>query len=447
MDCPRRACSVDRWPRWWRVLIVAIGTLILCSCRSGGDVSETMLKAPSPALPQPVPPGSVMSEQSTGARQAVQYGQTTYLAELEPRENEGPEAAAEIPAGMQQAVADQGVVVPTAAQVVSAEADFIPAVPRIPVGPWAPPGFRQPWPPDEYLVDGGDAPPEAAVAGDWTIRGLAPSETIAHYDTVDGRRIVEPANRVYIYSPRFGAVRQVISLRENQQRIAGQGVSQPVAAADQSANRVVLSSKQHYQARGQIGRKSLVVAQSEQHAGGVGNASRLAACQDAFLPYENLSIIRSGKFQEAEMAFLARGTAAAKVWSHTAVVQVFIDHQRAAAEVGSQQVDTLYSVKERPASPKLRIVKVASTAYAAPGETVDFTIRFDNVGDQVIGNVTIVDNLTTRLEYVPDSAQCSLPAEFFTEPSESQSLVLRWEITNPLNPGEGGIIRFRCRVR
>jgi uncharacterized repeat protein (TIGR01451 family) len=93
------------------------------------------------------------------------------------------------------------------------------------------------------------------------------------------------------------------------------------------------------------------------------------------------------------------------------------------------------------------VIKVASTQFAAPGATIDFTIRFDNVGDDVIGNVTVVDNLTTRLEYVPDTAQCSVPAEFSTQPNEGESLALRWEITNPLERGQGGIIRFRCRVR
>jgi hypothetical protein len=59
----------------------------------------------------------------------------------------------------------------------------------------------------------------------------------------------------------------------------------------------------------------------------------------------------------------------------------------------------------------------------------------------------LVDNLTTRLEYVPGSAQASVKAAFAVEPNEGESLVLRWEIDDPLDPGEGGIVRFRCRVR
>ena len=66
------------------------------------------------------------------------------------------------------------------------------------------------------------------------------------------------------------------------------------------------------------------------------------------------------------------------------------------------------------------MVKVASTPFAKPGEEVDFTIRFDNIGNQPIGNVTILDSLSTRLEYVPQSAQCSVEAKFSTQPNEGE---------------------------
>jgi hypothetical protein len=51
------------------------------------------------------------------------------------------------------------------------------------------------------------------------------------------------------------------------------------------------------------------------------------------------------------------------------------------------------------------------------------------------------------LVYVPDSAECSVDANFMTQPNDRDSLVLRWEIIDPLEVGEGGIIRFTCRVR
>ena len=81
------------------------------------------------------------------------------------------------------------------------------------------------------------------------------------------------------------------------------------------------------------------------------------------------------------------------------------------------------------------------------GDIIEFTVRFDNTGDQTIGNVTVLDNLTPRLEYIPESQECNLKSTFVTQINKSQSLVLRWEITDPLKVGQGGIIRFKCRVR
>ena len=99
------------------------------------------------------------------------------------------------------------------------------------------------------------------------------------------------------------------------------------------------------------------------------------------------------------------------------------------------------------ANPTLRVAKVASRITAKPGDEVDFTIRFDNVGNQVIGNVTIIDNLTPRLEYVEDSAECSVEGRLVMTENEVGSVTLRWEIDDPLAIGKGGVIRFKCRVR
>ena len=78
---------------------------------------------------------------------------------------------------------------------------------------WSPPGIRQPWPEDEYLCDGGDQGKPVGINAKKQILGLKMEDTVAHYDTLDGRTVVEPSNEVCLYSPRFGAVRQVVSLR------------------------------------------------------------------------------------------------------------------------------------------------------------------------------------------------------------------------------------------
>ena len=72
---------------------------------------------------------------------------------------------------------------------------------------------------------------------------------------------------------------------------------------------------------------------------------------------------------------------------------------------GRRQAGRRHLPDRRPDNPRLRLIKLASCGHAQPGEEIEFTLRFDNIGDQTIGNVTIVDNLTTRLEYVPELGQ------------------------------------------
>jgi uncharacterized repeat protein (TIGR01451 family) len=114
--------------------------------------------------------------------------------------------------------------------------------------------------------------------------------------------------------------------------------------------------------------------------------------------------------------------------------------------VGTQQVGIIYQSDE-PNHPRLRLLKLASCGNALPGEEIEFTLRFDNIGDQIMGNVTVVDNLSTRFEYIPESAKSSVDAQFLTQPNEGESLILRWEIKDPVKPGEGGVLRFRVKVR
>jgi uncharacterized repeat protein (TIGR01451 family) len=176
------------------------------------------------------------------------------------------------------------------------------------------------------------------------------------------------------------------------------------------------------------------------------NAEGLVQAIKNLSAHEDFRVIRWGVHKQAEKPLLAEFTQAAIAWSHDSAVQVLLERQEAIAEVTIQDVETTYQL-DQPGTPRLRVIKTASRGDALPGEIVEFTIRFDSIGHQVIGNVTIMDSLTTRLEYVADSAQCSRPAQFTSEENESGSLILRWELDAPMEPGEGGIIRFRCRVR
>jgi uncharacterized repeat protein (TIGR01451 family) len=320
-------------------------------------------------------------------------------------------------------------------------------LPYAPRGTWAPPGIAQPWPKGEYLRDGGDKGLPAAVKPDWQVQGLEMEDTIAHFDTVDGRTLVTPSNEVQIYAPRFGAVRQVLGVVENETTNRLGGIHNPTRITQHDETRIVATDKQNLQAGKQTGTKHATTFRSKQGDGVVSNTVKLQGFRNAFKAYEDLAVVRYGMMLEAEGAVLAKGVTNAIAWEHKQAIQIVLDRQSALVDVSNQRLETVYTVKSPPANPKLRVVKVASTSFADPGDTVAFTIRFDNIGNQPIGNVTVIDNLTTRLEYVPNSTQCSVAAKFSAQPNEGGSEVLRWEITDPLPVGRGGVIRFDCRVR
>jgi uncharacterized repeat protein (TIGR01451 family) len=389
------------WPRWWRWTVIALSTLMLCSCKAPHHAAHP----PGPHAPHNLPPGA---------------------APFSP-------------------VPDAGAAVAAWPGAAGMPVQAMPMAETI-VGPWAPPGIEAPWPYDEYLRDGGDRDLPVQVQPDWHVYGLETEDTIAHYDTVDGLTVVEPSNRVYLYAPRFGAVRSVMGLYEEGQVQATHGVDLPVHAARHDLNQLAVASMQKHQLQAEIGSKRATIYRVRTGDGAVSLALLPGSFQDAFLPFEDFSIIRHGVYVNAEKARLAQSIEAAIVWTDNKAVQVIIDGQDAGVVTGDQRADAVFVV-DTPGQDKLRVIKVASTPVARPGDIVDFTIRFDNLGDRVIGNVTIIDNLTPRLEYVPDSAQASLKGNFVTEPNEAGSLVLRWEVEDPLPAGSGGVVRFRCRVR
>ena len=309
-------------------------------------------------------------------------------------------------------------------------------------GPFHPDSQR-----DEYVFDGDDRAKRVQVDSSWNVYGLDTEDTVGHYDTLDGRRLVAPSNRVAIYAPRFGAVRKLEGLINAQQNDYVGAMEEKTMIARQDGSNFSSTTKQHLaldrfdgtkRASGLINRNRGVLADSVTHLFGVRNS---------FKPYENLSLIRIGKHSNSESARLNLGIQSAKVWEDDLGLQV------AVAKVQPIIVKDIAIVQEVAAADSdhgpdaLRVTKVASRIAARAGETVEFTIRFDNLSGRRIGNVTIIDNLTRRLEYVPDTTECSLNAEFVTDNNDGGSLMLRWEITDPLPPGAGGVIRFTCRVR
>ena len=299
----------------------------------------------------------------------------------------------------------------------------------------------------EFIYDGSDRGKRVQVDGDWNVYGMDTEDTFGHFDTVTGRRLVSPSNRVAIYAPRFAAVRRVDKTFKAQ-------LTQKVSSFDRKEQILTnqgqdfsSTTKQHVAADGFKGsaRASGIVDRTR----GVGGTQvlTLRGARDSFAPYENLDLIRWGRTSNSESARLDIGLQAANVWQDNLGLQVSAKKVQPVIVNDTYRVQQLVVVETDGDNAILRVAKVASRIAARPGETVEFTIRFDNLSARKIGNVTIVDNLTGRLQYVADSAECSLEGKFVQEENDGGSLMLRWEIEEPIPAGKGGIIRFTCRVR
>ena len=314
------------------------------------------------------------------------------------------------------------------------------------MGPWKPDGIKGPWPKDEYLCDGGDLNHDVHVKKDWTVVGLDQEDTVAHFDTLDGQTKVTHSNCVCIYAPRFAAVRQVSSpiIYEGHERMAG--VEKPTKLNIHEETRGPKTALQPEQLIAQVGLDQVQRFRERTQGLLVDQATRLELAAEAFLPREDLLFIQRGEFDASEKARLAQRVAAAETWTNHQAVQVLIDGQPAVEARGTSTPQVTYTY-ETFGKPCLRLCKIADKSEAKPGEIITFTLRFDNVGEQKIGNVTLIDNLMPRLEYVAGSAQSTLKAAFSTQEVSGESLVLRWEIEEPLEVNAGGLVRFQARVR
>ncbi|MEM6798515.1 MAG: hypothetical protein AAF589_03285 [Planctomycetota bacterium] len=449
-------------PAWFRGMLIAIVMVMLCSCQAPRvDKLDTgdSLKA---AAEQPAEQSTVRlvgHEESTAAEPVaaslphvavdqesvdMTSEQSASAVELSPSDFPAPRVALTCPApgcddGACQAPCDAG-----ACQSGSCPAGGCPSGGNVGAGCGCT-GCAVRGPLDEYLCDGGDCGLPVGVRPDWSIDGLEQEDTVAHYDTLDGRVLVEPSNRVCIYAPRFGAVRRVVHASESLNRELINVFEDDMALAVAEREDLAATTLQQLPPVTKIGELPPNLLINRQQAGEFEARVVVRELKGMIKPYCDLQVVRLGVVDNAEKPWLAKATVSARTWTGDQAAQVTIDTKAASVLTGIVAPGVMYA--DQGGKPCLRLIKLASTDHAQPGDEVSFTLRFDNVGTQEIGNVTIVDNLTTRLAYVPDSAEASLDADFSTSENGAGSVVLRWEITEPLKPGEGGVLQFRAKVR
>jgi uncharacterized repeat protein (TIGR01451 family) len=300
-------------------------------------------------------------------------------------------------------------------------------------------------PPDEYICDGGDHGSPANVREDWKVVGLEQEDAIVHYDLLDGRVIVKPSNRVCIYAPRFAAVRKVTGVLANERRLSTEAFVEDTAPALADKPFEPTTVLQQHMPAIHLADRPPSLFRSRQQAGGIEQLQGVLEMKGMIKPYSNLQIIKLGLFDNSEKPWLAKSILAAHTWTGDQAVQIIVNQKRAAAAVGVVSPGEIFALDDK--CPCLRLIKLASTDTAHPGDTVEFTLRYDNIGSEVIGNVTILDSLSARLEYIPETAKSSVDATFSFEPNDAGSQTLRWEIKEPTQPGTGGILQFKTRVR
>ena len=299
----------------------------------------------------------------------------------------------------------------------------------------------------EYVVTGGDSKGPMYSREDWSVENLDKEDSVAHFDTIDGRILAEPTNRLFLYSPRFGVARQVVGPISGESRVMLESANTTTEVVQKEGVQAVDARTAETKPLGAAQNVGVAGAESAM-APTIGSSRVMLMEANAQLRlHALLTSATVDDLATSDASLMLEGALAAQGWSGEQKVAVALDTVNAFSNTYLEGAGTIFSVKDDTKTSKLRVIKIANKDAARPGELVEFTLRFENIGDEPIGNVTILDNLSARLAYVDNTAKSSVPAEFLAELNEQGSLNLRWEITEPLEPKEFGVVRFICKVR
>jgi len=299
---------------------------------------------------------------------------------------------------------------------------------------------------DEYLFDGGDRAAPVHYEGLDRV-GLDTEDTVAEYSDHLGQDHYKPSNRVAVYAPRFGAVRTISSPESG---ISMEKVAGATETTRGSGLQNLSASTQHAKS------DAIDQMRMRSRASGVDAdalhidlAQRTSSTSHTKLTnaFEDMRFLNTGQFLQTEAARLAYGIQAAALWSQDQSPIIIAKNDL------SQVLESIFRPSEivgfedmrRPGD--LRIIKLADKKMAQPGEIIEFSIRFDNLGDRELTDIRLIDNLTPRLEYVDGSATSDLDGELIVEDNEEGSLILKFLVAEPLPGQEGGVFTFKTRVR
>jgi uncharacterized repeat protein (TIGR01451 family) len=300
--------------------------------------------------------------------------------------------------------------------------------------------------PDEYICDGGDRN-HPVHFDNYNMLGLDTEDTVAQYKDHKGKSHLKPTNKVCLYAPRLAAVDVIQHIGEDT------GVHR---AGTNTKNELGINLRS----------RQVTVAQHQRQASermvtrvrGSGLESRTAAREvdldvavvthtQALVAVGAHSFLRTGQFKQVEEAVIADGVQAAATWTKTQFPVVAAQLESSGELVSKNGASELVGTEDRRKPGRLRIVKLADKKQAEAGDIVTFTIRYDNLGELPLTEVTITDNLTPRLAYVDDSATSDRDGRLDVIDNGEGSVILRWVMDQPLDGKKGGVVTFQAKVR
>lgn len=336
---------------------------------------------------------------------------------------------------------------------------------------WSPHAFgpRDPWglpvipPPkggEECLRDGGDQGTPTYHDSHGRLQGVDPADTVAEYRQFGGKRNISITNETCLCVPRFILVRQLTPLVAVERILTPQQHEQTDQGVALHAWQKARRQRQVDESRDVRGRAGLWANVTVKGLGTLKEVTPLRAVeiQDALgaavgldEPVRLTEVTKARLKRQLQLAIrlsreedvhhLARRDSTAVIGKHENLGQV----------VGTWEMREAVFIcpphePEIPTEPLL-VQKWCSAETAQIGDVVTFYIRYSNLGGKPISDIAVVDSLTSRLEYVPGSARSDRDAVFVTQPNEAGSLLLRWEIKDPLPPGQKGVVSFQVRVK
>lgn len=335
---------------------------------------------------------------------------------------------------------------------------FYPAEPRVECDPNGPPIYRREtvaWSslaemyPDEYVYDGGDGNYPASVHTPQR-SGIETEDTVAGFTDHTGDQRTAVSNRVAVYAPRFGSVRTVTTLSADTKVDKAVGARDALAVGNFKTGRAP-----HENVHDTI----LYGVETRDRVDGMNGAMPPAASQGNSAANQNRKVDEghegryyagTNTFNRRDRLEIAEGVRNAITWTRDQYPVISASTSTASQVQATFKAQQTVGVEDqRKTKGNLLIIKLADREEAQSGDVVKFTIRFQNTGDFDVYDVKIVDNLTSRLQYVDGSATIdeSHPGEVSVEPNGEGSSVLTFTLDAPLKGHASGTLTFEAQVR